>query len=526
MRRAFLVALSFANLCYLRVWSELLTYTRWDTYLMTTPPKPVEYIALAANVLLIAVVLTGLSLLARRVLPGKQFRFAEMALVVGICIPLNALRAVLSNRYPLLKSPLIELLGMRGVMILGVCLAIVGLITVVFFHHRVAGAIVAVLAALSPFCAVTFGQAAWKATHYDDSAFRNKTPAARTASTGKLPRVLWVIADEWDYRLTFVDRNPGLMLPEIDRLRATSLYADHAYPPGPETPISIPGYYSGRLVEHVRHDGPRELLVAYHGDSRGDARGDSRGEVPWSAQPSVFDGARALGANTALLEWYHPTCRVLNSLTYCDWWPMAMQHNSMGEGFWQILPNQTRSLFESNILSLFGRSLTAEQQAGVYHAMMREAEKLSVDPDFAFTLVHLPVPHAPHAYNRKTGTFTLGNSPITGYIDSLALLDRTVGELRRTMEKAGVWDTTTVLFTSDHGLRDSEALDGKTDGRIPFLLKVASQKEAVPYTQQFDTVLTADMLLGVLRGEIRDPASAAAWLDQARTRPLGNEKAR
>jgi arylsulfatase A-like enzyme len=192
----------------------------------------------------------------------------------------------------------------------------------------------------------------------------------------------------------------------------------------------------------------------------------------------------------------------------------------MGDTFWQILPNQTRSLFETNLFSLFGRSLTAEQQTGVYHAMMREAERLSVDRDFGFTLVHLPIPHAPHTYDRKTGTFTLGNSPIGGYIDSLALLDRTVGEIRRTMEDAGAWDSTTVLFTSDHGYRDSEALDGKSDPRIPYILKLASQKEAIAYTQEFNTVLTADLLLDVLRGEIRDPAAATAWLDRNRTRKL------
>ena len=433
-------------------------------------------------------------------------------MVLGIFIPLNAVRAVLSNRYPLLRSPLIELLGLRGVMILGACLAIGGLIAIVYFHHRIAVAITAALAVLSPFCAVTFGQAAWKAAHYDASAYRNRPPAPRIADTGKSPRVLWVIADEWDYRLTFVDRNPALQLPEIDRLLGTSLYADHASPPGLETPISIPGYYSGKLVEHVRHDGPRELQVAYHDDARG--------EVPWSVQSSVFERARTLDVNTALLEWYHPTCRVLNSLTYCKWWPMAMQHNSMGDTFWQILPNQTRSLFESNLFSLFGRSLTANQQTGVYQAMMREAKRLVVDRDLGFTLVHLPIPHAPHAYDRKTGTFTLGNSPIAGYIDSLALLDRSVGELRRAMENAGVWDSTTVLFTSDHGYRDAEALDGKTDSRIPYILKLASQKDGVKYTQEFNTVLTADLLLDVLRGEIGDPASAVAWLDRNRTHAL------
>jgi hypothetical protein len=267
-------------------------------------------------------------------------------------------------------------------------------------------------------------------------------------------------------------------------------------------------------VADVRHDGARELLVKYHG---------GLGEVPWSAQPSVFDGARALGANTALLEWYHPTCRVLNSLTYCNWWPMAMQHNSMGDSFWQILPNQARSLFETNLLSVFGRSLTAEQQTGVYRAMMREAERLSVDRDFGFILVHLPVPHAPHAYDRKTGTFTLRNSPIAGYIDSLALLDRTVGEMRRTMENSGTWDSTTVLFTSDHGYRDSESLDGKSDPRIPYLLKLAGQKVAVAYTPQFNTVLSAGLLLAVLRGEIGDAASVTAWLDRNGARSLSRK---
>ena len=48
MRHSFLVALSFANICYLRIWAEVLTYRPSDTYLMVTPPRPVEYLALVA----------------------------------------------------------------------------------------------------------------------------------------------------------------------------------------------------------------------------------------------------------------------------------------------------------------------------------------------------------------------------------------------------------------------------------------------------------------------------------------------
>jgi hypothetical protein len=49
---------------------------------------------------------------------------------------------------------------------------------------------------------------------------------------------------------------------------------------------------------------------------------------------------------------------------------------------------------------------------------------------------------------------------------------------------------------------------------------MASQKDPVAYTQEFNTVLTADLLMGVLSGEITDPALAVAWLDSNRTRRL------
>src|ERR1035437_7736516 len=92
MRHAFLVALSFANLCYLRVWAEILTYRPYDTYLMTAPPRPVEYLALVANVVLAAAVLTGLSKLARRAMAGHQLRFGDVHTVE--CAALRAVQPV------------------------------------------------------------------------------------------------------------------------------------------------------------------------------------------------------------------------------------------------------------------------------------------------------------------------------------------------------------------------------------------------------------------------------------------------
>jgi hypothetical protein len=507
-RRDLMIALSLANICYLRVWSELLTYNRSDTYLMEAPPGPAAYMAAMAGVLLMAGLLWALAVLARATLSKAAFRVAEVGFLVFLVVPLNSIRAVLSEHFPYLKSPLFALVGTGGVVILAIVLIIGGLVCAVLFHRKAAPVAGAVIAAFLPFCAVTFGQATWKAAHYDAANFAARPPAPRVAAK-ESPRVLWILCDEWDYRLTFVDPDPTLQLPEISRLRGEVLFADHAMPPGPETPVSIPGYFTGKFVQGVGYDGPRELQVVYRGASEA---------VPWSTQPNVFASAREIGFNTALVDWFHPTCRVLSGLGYCRWWELARQHNSMGRAFWQLLANQPRSLFETTMLSVFGQSLSVRQQVDTYHAILDDGLAVANDPRFGFSFVHLPIPHSPHAYDRRTSRFTLKNSPIRGYIDSLALLDRTLGEIRQSMKAAGTWDKTTVLMTSDHPYREAEQLDGKTDPRIPFLLKLASQKEGRLYNQPFNAILTGDFLLAILKGEVYDVAGAVGWLDQNRSR--------
>ncbi len=195
-----------------------------------------------------------------------------------------------------------------------------------------------------------------------------------------------------------------------------------------------------------------------------------------------------------------------------------MQHNSMGRTFWRLLPNQTQSLFETTMFSVFGQSLSVRQQIDTYQAILENGLAVANDPTYGFSFIHLPIPHAPHAYDRRTGRFTLKNSPIRGYLDSLVLLDRTLGEIRQSMKAAGTWGKTTVLMTSDHPYREAEALNGKSDPRIPFLLKMAFQKEGRLYDQPFNAILTHDFLLAVLRSEVADMDGAVRWLDQNRTR--------
>ncbi len=508
--RELAAALSLANLCYVRVWSELLTYSAGDTYTMKLPYSRGAYVAVMLNVLLAGVFGWSAALLVRRRGGPRLRTAARWVFFLLLLLPVNAVRAVLANRFDYLRSPLLQLLGTRNVVLLALVLAGAGLFVLLRWPDRVTRAATATLLILSPLVAITFAQAIWRAVSYDPAPFRDATPAA-ILPLKTSPRIVWVVLDEWDERLTFIDRPAGIALPELDRLRRESLFAANALPPGSETLISMPAFLTGREVTDTVKRGPSELLLRHPGAPR---------PVSWLTEPNLFSDARAAGFNTALVGWYHPYCRVIGaSLNHCERWEMNMQYNTMGRTFGQLAPGQTRSLFETSLLSLFGQSLPVREHARTYQEMMTSSLRVLADRRYGLTLLHLPIPHAPHTYDRRTGRFDLRNSPIKGYADSLVLADRTVGEIRRTLERAGLWDSTTVLFTADHGYRAAEAFDGKKDQRIPFLLKMPGHAEPIEYTPTLHTIVLRDLFRAILRGDVATTGQVAAWLDARRSAP-------
>ena len=66
-----------------------------------------------------------------------------------------------------------------------------------------------------------------------------------------------------------------------------------------------------------------------------------------------------------------------------------------------------------------------------------------------FVLVHLPLPHPPGIYDRRTGRIGPGG----GYVDNLALADRTLAELEQVIAGTHSAQQTTLVISSDHGWR-------------------------------------------------------------------------
>jgi hypothetical protein len=92
-----------------------------------------------------------------------------------------------------------------------------------------------------------------------------------------------------------------------------------------------------------------------------------------------------------------------------------------------------------------------EEEIVRFSFLRTHALELAADRTAGLVLIHLPVPHPPAIYSRARGAFNAEDS--ASYLDSLALADRTLGELRAALEQSGLWDRTAVLVSADHGWR-------------------------------------------------------------------------
>jgi hypothetical protein len=364
-----------------------------------------------------------------------------------------------------------------------------------------AGALVAeLLSPLAVFIVLQIPLAILGVAHLPEPNFT--PPLQQVNSTHpRRPRVLWIIFDETDYRLAYEQRPAGVDLPEFDRLRAESVCATNAYPPADMTLISMPGLISGQPATNASPSGASELGLTLR---------DGRQEL-WSKLPSVFGSARELGFNTALVGWFHPYRRILHrDLNYCSWYPYPSSFPSQQPTFGSAMFGQIGCLAPG----------WEHSYANTCRAMIADSISIVTNDDFGLILLHLPPPHQPGVYLPEKDAFTVWPMPtVTGYFNNLALADRTLGKLRAAMTARGEWGKTWIILSADHSWRRSRLYDGKRDLRVPFLIKAPGESNPTVYSQRINTVLTHDLILGILRREIPTEADLLKWLDSHASQP-------
>jgi hypothetical protein len=501
VRHDLAIGLSLATLWFIGVWSDLLAFLYVsDRYPVGALPCWNDYVAVVSNVCLLGVVFTIITRLFRRASPRLR-AIGEWILLASLAVPLNAIR----NHFNTPVERLFAAMPPMAARATSVLVLLVLAAVLIRWRAAVVRGLGAGLLILFPLVLLTFAQAGWAVLQ----ARGGMRCGAAGAELARLParpatRVLWIVYDELEEHAAFEERPRDLALPQLDRLRAQSLFATRAVPPADRTERSMPSFITGAIVEDAALVGRNELRLTLHGRAQ---------PIRWTPDGTVFAKARPFGVNTAVAGFFLPYCALIGeALTSCTWQPCVTCGRlvgAFGDSVAESMRNQV-----SELAPRYGRRRHLE----AYRELQAAAIGLVSDPSIGFALLHLPVPHDPPIYDRALGDVSLSVKPGRGYFDNLALADRSLGELRAAMEQHGLWEHTTILLFGDHGrrtLRDGVSI---ADPRVPFIVKLAGQHRSMAYASPVNIVLVHDLTLALLAGRVTTAGEVAAWLDAQRQR--------
>ena len=476
-----LACLALSALCFSQAGRETLFRADRDFYNLAPLGAP-TLVALILDVVAVAAAGFVLVPAIRRVRRTFVRRLAALAAAAALLLALNFVRITYES-----VAGWTDAIGRPGllalvVLILGASLR---------WPRPALRTVRAIAVVASPVALVTLAHALWMFLEVAGGpVFRRVEPTPLKAPPPSLRRVVWVVFEELDQGITFEARPEGLELPELDRLRRESLYADAARPPAAMTDLAMPALITGRPVVAVAPMSPIDLELTF-----------SDGKTArWSAQPNIFSRARVFGYDTAVIGWHLPYPRVLGtSLGVAAFRPSVAYEQTRGDTVGEAMRNQWASL----VPPAHVRRLSAQRFAELGELAMRAA----TDGRFGLVLLHLPLPQLPAIYDRTTARLTAWNfaGAEAGYLDNLALTDRLVGELRRGLDRARLGDRTWLLVTSNRSWRT-------TDHRVPFLLRPPDGDRPAHVDGPFNTLSAHDLVLAILRGSVPDTAAAVTWL--------------
>ncbi len=525
-----LAAFSLGMLCFIRRWYDLENLQpRGLDYFRSAPGDLTLLGATVVGALLLAGVFWGAWLWVERQDSPRLKTFAHVMFVLILMYPIESVRRYWNTQTEHFDiGSNVSLWVVELILASGIVLLLAGNRRILKPTRHVA----LLLLLLFPGLLIDFVMNRLGAEQREVYAARVSASMLPSRAPG-VPRVVWAIFDELDEQLAFEKRPPDLKLPELDRLRAESVAATHATETSTFTAIALPSLISGRIYSNAQALDANTLRLYPRG---------SKDPVDWRNETTVFNRARALGVNAAIAGWHHPYCRILgDQVVDCFALPsthstaaLAEEAQASQDGVWKTvawlfqwqLANLRNILTNRDPGSEDLRDIEIQRgQQQQYFQIRDHAYRDAADPRISLLLVHFPAPHLFPIYNRRERSFHLTGG--LDYFDNVALVDRTVGELRRVIAEAGLAGSTTLLLTADHGLRPgawigrmgwTEELDRLTGRQppstVPFILKLPGQDQAVPVEKSFSNVAAGELALAVIEGKITTAAQAAAWMGQ------------
>jgi hypothetical protein len=333
---------------------------------------------------------------------------------------------------------------------------------------------------------------------------------------GRQGRIVWILLDELSYKLVLDEPAEGQSFPNIEKLSAESLSLANVQPVANYTDLVVPSLLA------------RRSMVAIRGTSAGWLQYREKGEAGWTdfeAAGTLFATARAEGWNPGVVGWHIPYCRLFgDTLARCFWQSAFIDRLS----FESRAEENSALVYSLEWPERLGARLMMRKEDGAnqlqpvvneYRTLMEQNEALLRDERIHFAFLHMPVPHPPGIYDRKTHRLCgCGN-----YLDNLALADESLGVLLRWVDETSAGNPTTVIVSSDHSWRvplwkaspwwseeEERVSGGQFDSRPVFLVHFAGQTAGSEIRRPVPELVEHDVVEGMLEGKIRGPQDVEA----------------
>lgn len=515
-----LIAVSLTNLLFIRAWKRLI-YPAAESYHLKLEPNSIDCIAVILTVILTATIFLFGFWSARYFGAEKSLIIVKLLFLLIIALALNGIRQQIYEIFP-------NSFNYLNLAFLAVIL-VIGVFSWLNWQNYFFEAAKLFCLILAPFFLITFTLAIWKICMIEPTETSIKTQLSTIQSKEKSTfknRVIWIIFDELDYSVPF--EKGVVSLPEFEKLKQTSFFATNAIPPAYTTRDATASLITGKKVESSEAISRNDLRLKF-----------ADGETKFSETPNIFRQIKSLNGETALVGWVQPYCRVIGTdLSVCRWFSFDTINDvvpsTLGRSMIRNWQNLLISVpFGSRFNDLLEAKITENIEDKGYlnrHSEMMEAtHEITTNPKIDLAFIHLPFPHPPNYYNAKKGNFDKFLSKKTSrensYLDNLILTDNVLGEIRKTLEANQLWDDSTIIILSDHQWRlnvyqnelsekERQITNGKEDVRVPFFLKLKGQKDSSVYEKPFNTVVTADLVLAIMKGEVISIEDVKTWLEK------------
>jgi len=275
-------------------------------------------------------------------------------------------------------------------------------------------------------------------------AFSRAIPAPPPAK----PRLVWIVFDELAYQPAFETRDPSLVLPNFDRLRGEGTLYTHVVPVANRTTLVLPSLLLGRKVTDSTYTAGNRFLVR---------TADSPHWRQFDVNASLFGMANQRGLSTSIVGWYLAYCSIFDGAAKECYW--SNDDSEMGA------PPSRDASFAEHVwfpLRIMAEQFVAPGKTWADLARWQSESHIATVKDLSqhalatlatsqadILYIHLPAPHPPAIWDRRTHVFAVGGS----YLDSLDYTDRLLGQILDTLGAQPRWPATTLIVQGDHTWR-------------------------------------------------------------------------